>query len=142
MASLDRAYGTRGALIALGMASIAGAVHGVMAGSFDYLGLKIVVGVAGALVLIMAGAISARRSILSAIAIGFGMGLLFFLTRWSGWSLITGGVPETLRFLSAGPWGWPGFLASAGISGFWIVEAISMLVPAMIGCIVGQEREA
>ena len=34
MASLDRAYGMRGALLALGMACVAGGVHGVMAKVF------------------------------------------------------------------------------------------------------------
>lgn len=140
MASLERAYGVRGAVIALSMAAIAGGVHGVMAASLDHLAVKIGVGIAGAIVLIMAGAISARQSVWSAIAIGLGMGALFFLGRWCGWSLITGGVPEAIRFLGAGPLGWPEFLSAAGISRYWTVEAISMLVPAMIGCLVGQER--
>ena len=141
MASLDRAYGMRGAALALGMASIAGGVHGVMASQFDYLAVKIVVGVAGAIVLIMAGAISARASMLSAVATGLAMGVLFFLFRWIGWSLMEDGPSGALAFLTTPPWGWPGYLTQAGISGFWAVEATSMLIPALIGCIVGQERQ-
>ena len=140
MASLDRAYGLRGAVIALGMAAVAGGVHGVMAWNFDVLGVKIAVGIAGSIVLIMAGAISARQSMISAVALGLVMGALFFLGRWTGWTLMEGGPSETARFFAATPAGWPGYLAAAGISGFWVVEAISMLVPSMIGCVVGQER--
>ena len=140
MASLERAYGARGTIIALGMAAIAGAVHGVMAASFDYLAVKIAVGLAGAIVLIMAGAISARQSIFSAIAIGLGMGLFFFLFRWFSWSLIMDGMPGFLVFVTTAPWHWPAWLEGAGISRYWMVEAVSLLVPAMIGCIAGQER--
>ncbi len=130
----------RGAAIALGMAGVAGGVHGVMAWNFDILAVKIAVGLAGSIVLIMAGAISARQSMISAVVLGMVMGALFFLARWTGWSLMEGGLPETVRLFSTSPLGWPDYLAAAGISGFWVVEAISMLVPAMIGCIVGQER--
>ena len=63
------------------MACVAGGVHGVMASQFDYLVVKIVVGIAGAIVLIMAGAISARQSMASAVATGLLMGLLFFVCR-------------------------------------------------------------
>ena len=122
------------------MACVAGGVHGVMASQFDYLVVKIVVGIAGAIVLIMAGAISARQSMASAVATGLLMGLLFFVCRWIGWSLMEGGIAGAWAFLATPPWSWPAFLALAGISGYWIVEAVSMLVPAMIGCIVGQER--
>ena len=132
----------RGALLALGMACVAGGVHGVMANQFDFLLVKIVVGIAGAIVLIMAGAISARASMAGAVATGLAMGVLFFLCRWIGWSLMEGGLDGALAFLSTPPWGWPGYLALAGISGFWAVEATSMLIPALIGCIVGQERQA
>ena len=140
MASLDRAYGARGALLALGMACVAGGVHGVLANQFDYLAVKIVIGIAGAIVLIMAGAISARQSMASAVVTGLLMGLLFFVCRWVGWSLMEGGINGAVAFLATPPWSWPTFLALAGISGYWTVEAISMLIPALIGCVVGQER--
>lgn len=140
MASLNRAYGMRGAALALGMACVAGGVHGVMAGSFDYLIVKLGVGLAGAIVLIMAGAISARQTMQGAILIGLGMGGLFFASRWICWALVTGGLSTAGDLLTLPPWGWPAFLSAAGISGFWVVEAFSMLIPAMIGCIVGQER--
>jgi hypothetical protein len=113
-----------------------------MAWTFDFLAMKIAVGLAGSIVLIMAGAISARQSIVGAILLGFVMGGLFFLMRWSGWSLMEGGFAETARFLVAGPSGWAGYLEAVGISGYWLVEAISMLVPALIGCVAGQERPA
>lgn len=122
------------------MACVAGGVHGVMAGSFDILVVKLGVGLAGAIVLIMAGAISARQSLVGAVLIGLSMGLLFFVFRWVFWAVVTGGLPRVGDLLSLPPWEWPTFLIAAGISGFWVVEAISMLVPAMIGCLVGQER--
>ena len=140
LASLDRAYGVRGAALALGMACVGGGVHGVMAGSFDFLVVKLGVGLAGAIVLIMAGAISARQTLGGAILIGLGMGVLFFVFRWAFWAIVTGGLPRAGDLMTLAPWDWPAFLAAAGISGFWVVEAISMLVPAMIGCLVGQER--
>ena len=140
MASLDRAYGARGAVIALGMACVAGGVQGVMAWSFDILAVKIAVGLAGAIVLVMAGAISARRSSPGAIGLGLLMGAFFFISRWIGWTLMDGGVSGAAAFVAALPWGWPGYLAAAGISGFWVFEGVSMLAPALFGCIVGQER--
>lgn len=80
------------------MATVAGFVHGVMAAEFDHLAVKLSVGMAGAIVMIMAA------------------------------------------FLATPPWGWPAWLAAAGISGLWVVEALSLLGPALFGCFVGQER--
>ena len=140
MASLDRAYGYRGAMIALGMALVAGGVQGVLAHEFDYLLVKIAVGLASTLVLIMAGAISARLHLSSAMALGVAMGIGFFIVRWSGWSLMDAGMPGLAEFLMTPPWGWLGYLSGKGISGFWIFEAVSMFAPALIGCYVGQER--
>ncbi|MGD1925448.1 MAG: hypothetical protein ACFB03_14870 [Paracoccaceae bacterium] len=142
MASLDRAYGARGALIAVSMAAVAGAVHGTFAHAFDFVATKVLIGVAGSVVLIMAGVISARQSWASTIALGLTMGAVFFLGRWTCWALMEGGVPEAAVFLTTAPWMWPGFLEAAGISGYWIVEAVSMCVPAMIGCVTGHERAA
>lgn len=142
MASLDRAYGYRGAAIALGMAVVAGGVHGVISWQFDFLVVKIGIGLAGALVLIMAGAISARQAMFSALGLGVLMGLFFFLCRWSCWSLMDAGMDGLRSFLTTPPWQWPDYLDARGISGFWIFEAVSMFVPALIGCYVGQERSA
>lgn len=140
MPSLDRAYGYRGAFIALGMACVAGGVQGVLAQTFDFLPLKIAVGLASVLVLIMAGAISARRSLFAALGLGVLMGLGFFLCRWGAWWLMDGGFVGVLAFLMTPPWQWPALLGAAGISGFWVFEATSMFVPAVMGCYFGQER--
>lgn len=140
MASLDRAYGYRGAIIALGMAGVAGGVHGVFAHSFDYLAVKLVIGLAGSVVLIMAGAISARHHAYASIGLGLLMGFLFFITRWGTWSLMEGGMLQTLSFLSTPPWAWPGYLADFGISGFWMLEVFMITGIALLGCILGQER--
>lgn len=140
--SLDRAYGARGALIAVSMAAIAGSVHGVLAASFGSVAPKVAVGFAGALVLIMAGALSARQSAPGAVMLGLGMGVVFFLCRWSFWALITGGGAGLGALLALPPWHWPGHFAALGISWVWKVEAVSMCMPALIGCLVGQDRKA
>ena len=124
----------------MGMAIVAGGVQGVLAQSFDYLPVKIAVGLASALVLIMAGAISARQTLFAALALGVTMAVAFFVTRWAAWSLMDGGFDGLRAFLTTPPWGWPHYLSVMGISGFWLFEAVSMLGPAMIGCYVGQER--
>lgn len=141
MASLDRAYGTRGAVIALTMAVIAGAVHGTFAQALDFLWVKVLVGMAGSVVLIVAGVISARRSWWGTITLALLMGVLFFVARWSCWAIMAGGLAEASKFLTTLPNLWPGYLAAAGISAFWSLEAISMCIPAMFGCYVGQEHE-
>ncbi len=140
MASLDRAYGYRGAIIAVAMATVAGAVQGTFAQAFDWIAIKVLVGIAGSIVLIMAGVISARQSWWGTISLGLLMGALFFLSRWTCWALMTGGAVEAGTFLTTPPFMWPDYLAAAGISTFWIVEAVSMFVPAMIGCVIGHER--
>ena len=142
MASLDRAYGYRGAIIAVAMATVAGAVHGTFAQAFDFVAVKVLVGVAGSIVLIMAGVISARQSWWGTISLGLAMGAVFFLARWTCWALMTGGAGEAATLLTTSPSMWPEYLAAAGITTFWIVEAISMFVPAMIGCVTGHERGA
>jgi hypothetical protein len=130
-------------VIALGMATVAGGVHGTLAwAAGDNTLPKIALGCAAAIVMVMAGAISARRTVYFAIALGIGMGLMFFVARWLAWSLMEGGVPLATGFLGAGPLGWPSFLDSNGISGFWILEFTSVMVPAVFGTIVGQERTA
>ena len=140
MPSLERAYGIKGATIAVSMAVVAGAVHGVMAATFDVLPVKLAVGLAGSIILIIAGVVSARRSLWGALATGLLMGCCFFLVRWACWSLMTGGSAGLSGFFGAGPLEWGTWLSAAGISGFWRVEAVSMFVPALIGCIAGQER--
>lgn len=140
MPSLERAYGIKGATIAVSMAVVAGAVHGVMAATFDVLPVKVAIGLAGSIILIIAGVVSARRSLWGALSTGILMGCCFFLFRWGCWSLMTGGGAGLAAFFAAGPLGWGAWLAEAGISGFWLVEAVSMFVPALVGCIAGQER--
>ena len=140
MPSLDRAFGYRGALIALAMAAVAGGVQGVLAWQFDYLVVKIVVGLCGALVLIMAGVISARLSLGAAIGLGLLMGAAFFVARWTGWSLMDGGVAGAADFLARAPLGWPGWLEGRNISSAWIFEAGSMTVTSLFGCYFGHER--
>lgn len=142
MPSLERAYGIRGAAIALGMATIAGGVQGVLAWQFDYVVIKVVIALAGALVLVMAGAISARRSLNKAMILGCMMAVSFFIARWIGWSLMQGGFPLTLELFTLSPLSWPEWMDAQGVSGFWILEATSMFVPALFGCYVGQERAA
>ena len=140
MASLDRAYGVRGAAIALGIAAVVGSVHGVLAAGFDHLGVKLAVGTAGSIVMLMAGATSARQTLTGALAVGLSMGLLFFVTRWSLWALMESGVEGAAAFLSTPPWGWPRYLREAGISDLWTVELGCLWTPALFGCFVGQER--
>lgn len=141
MPSLDRAFGLRGALLALFMAVVAGGVQGVMAHQFDHLIAKILIGVFNALVLIMAGAISARRTLWAAMVLACLMAVLVFMARWGSWSLMDAGWNGLAAFLATPPWGWPDYLAARNISLFWIVEAGSMLIPALIGCYVGHERD-
>ncbi|MFK7941459.1 MAG: hypothetical protein AB8B85_00860 [Paracoccaceae bacterium] len=124
------------------MAAVAGAVHGVMAATFDVLPVKVAIGLAGSIILIIAGVVSARRSLWGALTIGILMGCCFFLSRWGCWSLMTGGLGGFTSFATAGPIGWDAWFEQVGISGFWLVEAISMFVPALVGCIAGQERAA
>lgn len=140
MASLNRAYGIRGAAIALGMAAVAGCVHGVLAATFDHLAAKLALGMAGAVLMVMGGAVSARQSLAGALGVGFAMGLLFFWIRWAAWALMTGGIAATASFAATPPWGWPSWLAASGIGAAWTVEAVSLLIPALFGCLVGQER--
>jgi len=141
MASLDRAYGARGALLAIGMAVIAGGVHGVLSHAIDFFVVKVAFGVAAAIVLIMAGAISARQSMLNAVVLGVAMWLVFLFVRWCTWSLMEGGFSGLGTFLSHTPFGWASYLADAGVSRFWVVEAFSMLAPTVFGTIVGHERQ-
>lgn len=140
MASLDRAYGIRGAAMALGMAAVVGFVHGVMAAAFDHPWVTVPVGIAGAIIMVMAGLISARRSLAGVLGTGFAMGFLFFVVRWAMWALMRGGGALTAGFLTTPPWGWPAWLASAGVDGLWPVEAALLLGPAIFGCYVGMER--
>ena len=122
------------------MAAVAGGVHGVLAWQFDYVAAKIFIGLCGALVMIMAGAISARRSLARAAGLGVLMGIAFFLARWTGWSLMEGGPSTTLDFLTQSPLNWYTWLDQRGISGFWILETMSMMTTALFGCYFGHER--
>jgi predicted benzoate:H+ symporter BenE len=141
MASLDRAYGARGALLAVGMAVIAGGVHGVLSHLVDMTLVKVAFGVAAAIVLIMAGAISARQSMWSAVTLGLAMWLGFLLARWFAWSFMDGGFFGLSAFLAHTPFEWGTYLSDRGVSRLWVVEAFSFLAPTMFGTIVGHERE-
>lgn len=141
MPSLDRAFGARGAIVALCAALVVGLVHGVLAWQFDHLAAKIAVGTAGAVVLLMAGIVAARRSPGSVLGLALIMGAAFFLARWTGWSVMDGGTVRVAEFIAAAPPGWPGWLAAHGISPLWPVEAASMFAPALYGCYVGQQRD-
>ena len=113
-----------------------------MAATLNVLVVKLAVGLAGSIVMIIAGVVSARRSFWASVGTGLAMGCCFFLFRWGCWTMMTGGVDGLTSFLSAGPLGWANWFHQAGISDFWLVEAVSMFVPAMIGCVAGQERPA
>ena len=140
MASLDRAYGLRGAVISLAMTTVAGGVHGVLAWQFDFLATKVFTGLCCAVLLVMAGAISARRSLATALGLGLVMGLVFFLARWTGWSVMDAGADGVFSFFAAAPFDWPIWLAARGISTGWIVEAASLTTTALFACYVGHER--
>lgn len=136
MASLDRAYGLRGAAIALGAAALAGLVHGVIASALDLLVLKTLLLAVSIIVLVIAGTVSARRSLATAAIIGLAMALVFFWTRWAGWSVMT----DAARFASEPPWAWPAYLSGAGVTGLWIAEFTATLSAALFGCMAGHER--
>ena len=142
MVSLDSSRRRHGATVALTLGAIAGMVHGVLAWRFDSLAGAIAIGLAGGLVLLIAGVLSARRCRVTALGLGLALGLVFILARWTGWSLMAGGPVMAAEFLASGPAGRPGWLATPGIDIFWTVEAASMFVPALVGCYVGQERVA
>lgn len=138
MASLDRAYGIRGAVIALGCAAVAGLVHGVLVASTDWLAIKILLLVAALTVLVIGGTVSARQSIATSFLIALAMALAFFWMRWAGWSAITdGGV-----FPGVPPWGWWGYIATSGVTGLWLGEGAATLSAAIFGCMAGHERAA
>lgn len=122
------------------MALVAGTVQGTFAQAFDLLWLKTLTGIAAVILLLMAGAISARRSVLAATVLGLTMGGLFFVGRWGAWAFMSGGLVELSSFVASGPVGWPDYLFQSGISAFWIFEAMSMLAPSIAGCLMGQER--
>lgn len=140
MPSLDRAQGVRGAAIALATALLAGCVHGVLAWQFEALAANIAFGLTGAVMLVIGGAVSARRSLAAALGLGLLMGGAFFLARWTGWALMEGGPAGVAGFIAAGPHGWPRWLGAHGVNAFWPVEAASMFAPALFGCYAGQER--
>ncbi|MEL6476263.1 MAG: hypothetical protein AAFR17_02975 [Pseudomonadota bacterium] len=136
MASLDRAYGIKGAAIALGAAAVAGAVHGVLVTVTGWLVVKVVLLAVAVAVLVIGGTVSARQSLPAALAIALAMALAFFWARWSTWSVMSdGGV-----FLGVPPWGWWGYISTSGVRGLWFGEFAATLSAAVFGCMAGHER--
>ncbi|MBY8974649.1 hypothetical protein KHP62_02450 [Rhodobacteraceae bacterium NNCM2] len=136
MASLDRAYGLRGATIAVGIALIAGLVQGVLASQLEWLLPKALLLLASCIVLVMAGTVSARQSVASTGLIAALMTLGFFLCRWTVWSVMTGAGP----MLAEPPWQWPAYFADHGVTLLWIAEFLATLGAATFGCFAGHER--
>ncbi|MEM7508202.1 MAG: hypothetical protein AAF415_15825 [Pseudomonadota bacterium] len=136
MASLDRAYGLKGAAIALGTAAVAGLVHGVLASALDSILLKVPLLLVSIIVLVIAGTVSARRSLATAALIAVAMALIFFWMRWFGWSAMA----DAARFVTEPPWRWPAYLAAGGVTGLWIAEFTATLSAAIFGCMAGHER--
>lgn len=140
MASLSRAYGARGVVIAVSTAAVVGVVHGTLAAVFDVFAMKLVVGILGSIAMIIAGTVSARQQVLSAVVVALTMATIFFVLRWSAWAIINDGSAGLQEFLTALPLGAPQLLLEWGITRYWMLEVFSMFVPALIGCIAGFER--
>ncbi|MEM8842962.1 MAG: hypothetical protein AAGD47_14440 [Pseudomonadota bacterium] len=138
MASLDRAYGLRGALTALAISAISGLVHGVLASQLTWLGIKALLLVVSCVALVIAGTVSARRSPAAAWGIALAMTLVFFLCRWAIWAVMVQATPV----LASPPWDWPGLFARHGVSWLWIVELTATGAAAGLGCYAGHERAA
>ncbi|MEM8699375.1 MAG: hypothetical protein AAGF44_09400 [Pseudomonadota bacterium] len=136
MASLDRAYGIKGAAIALGTALVAGAVHGVLVTVTGWLAVKVLLLVVAVAVLVIGGTVSARQSLAAALGIGLAMALTFFWARWSAWSVMSDhGVFATLP-----PWEWWDYISTSGVQGLWFGEFSSTLTASIFGCMAGHER--
>lgn len=136
MASLDRAYGLRGALIAVTIAAVAGLIHGVLASQLSWLGVKALLLVVSCIVLVIAGTVSARRSFTAACLVAMAMTVVFFLCRWAIWAVM---IQEPAALI-APPWEWPGGFADRGVTWLWIVEFTVTFAAAGFGCYAGHER--
>ena len=136
MASLDRAYGLRGAVTAFGAAAVAGAVHGVLVAMTGWIAVKGLLLLIAMAVLVIGGTVSARQSLPSALIIAAAMAFLFFLCRWSAWSVISDGG----AFLNQPPWAWWGYISASGVKLLWFGEVSATLAAAVFGCLAGHER--
>ncbi len=145
MATTNRAYGMRGAAIALGITAIAAATQGVLTAVTGVIALEILCAVVMAIALVIAGATSARQTWPGAAALAVFMGVLFFWLRWTLWSFMSGGAEAALAFALTPPWLWYPAMdtlsATGAITGntLWIMEGATMLAAAATGCLLGYE---
>lgn len=141
MASLDRAYGLRGAILALGLAAAGGAIHGTLAGTEPGLIAKLGLALASLVVVLVAGVASARRSLGAALGIAALILAAFLVCRWGCWCLMVADWPGLARLAALPPGGWPGALAGLGAGALAVVETTAVATAALVGCLTGQERE-
>lgn len=141
VASLDRAFGLRGALISVGFAAGAGAIHGILVAGEPVLIARLGLALASFVVLVLAGVASARRGRRAAIGCAGVMLAAFLLARWGFWALMLGGAPALADLAATPPWGWPGALAALGAGGLGLVELAAMATAALMGCLLGHERQ-
>lgn len=136
MASLDRAYGIKGAVIALGVAGIAGLIHGTLASQVVWLLPKIGLLLVSVTAMIIGGTVSARQSYATAALIAAAMVVVFFWLRWFGFSVMTDGG----GFATVLPWHWPAYITATGVSWLWTVETGAVMAATILGCMAGHER--
>lgn len=136
MASLDRAYGVKGALIAGATAAVAGLVHGVLVAVTGWLAIKVLLLAAAAAMLVIGGTVSARQHTASMTAMAMAMVALFFWWRWLGWSAIN----DAGVFLGLGPGGWLAYIRGSGVFWLWLPEFSITASAAAFGCYAGFER--
>ncbi|MEM7670176.1 MAG: hypothetical protein AAF317_13730 [Pseudomonadota bacterium] len=136
MASLDRAYGIRGAVIAIGVAGVAGLIHGTLASQVVWLAPKIALLVMSVAAIVIGGTVSARQGYATAMLIAVTMSIAFFCFRWTGFSIMA----DAGTFLTIAPWNWPDYIATTGVSWLWTIETGLISFAALLGCLAGHER--
>ena len=145
MATTIRAYGLRGAIIALSVTVVAAAVQGILTALTTVLVLEILLAMVVAVALAMAGATSARRSRAGALAMALAMAVLFFWLRWTLWHAMSFGADAAAGFALTPPWAWPAamdaLVARGALSGhlLWIMESAAVLASAAAGTLIGHE---